>query len=314
MGRTWRDTSANPDPSSVWKGLQNITGLWRTQGLQTSFTAGLNTHITGPPASQSTSTPPPTTPLFTPPSPTLLLSEAAPALQILEEEVSQMFRRQKVMKAPGPDGVSHSCLKVGGLCSQHGTALHPAPPRHPRNVRQDAVCGLQLGVQNHRTRYPPPEAHPAHGACLHLSVDHQLPDQQETAGEAVNHHVRHPDNQHWRPLRVLYSPHCSSLYTNDCSSGDPFLKLVKYADGTTLIGLIRDDDETAYRQEVERLVNWCSQNHLEPNPLKTVELTVDFRRDPSVLPPLTILSNAIPTTDTFKFLGSTISRDLKWTT
>nr|XP_049610272.1 uncharacterized protein LOC125988694 isoform X2 [Syngnathus scovelli] len=94
----------------------------------------------------------------------------------------------------------------------------------------------------------------------------------------------------------------------------PFLKLVKYADGTTLIGLIRNGNETAYGQEVERLVYWCSQHHLELNPLMTVELTVDFRRVPLLLPPLTILSNAIPTTDTFKFLGSTISRDLKWTT
>ncbi|XP_061136958.1 uncharacterized protein LOC133155558 isoform X3 [Syngnathus typhle] len=84
-------------------------------------------------------------------------------------------------------------------------------------------------------------------------------------------------------------------------------------DDTTLIGLIQDGDETAYRQEVERLVHWCSQNHLELNPLKTVEMTVDFRRDPSTLLPLTIRSNTILSTDTFKVLGTTISRDLKWT-
>ncbi|KAM9816601.1 uncharacterized protein ACBT44_010845 [Syngnathus typhle] len=82
---------------------------------------------------------------------------------------------------------------------------------------------------------------------------------------------------------------------------------------TPLIGLIQDGDETAYRQEVERLVHWCSQNHLELNPLKTVEMTLDFRRDPSPLLPLTIRSNTILSTDTFKFLGTTISRDLKWT-
>ncbi|KAM9816603.1 uncharacterized protein ACBT44_010847 [Syngnathus typhle] len=42
-------------------------------------------------------------------------------------------------------------------------------------------------------------------------------------------------------------------------------------------------------------------------------MTVDFRRDPSPLLPLTIRSNTILSTDTFKFLGTTISRDLKWT-
>ncbi|KAM9807350.1 uncharacterized protein ACBT44_014334 [Syngnathus typhle] len=220
-----------------------------------------------------------------------------------------MIRRQKVRKAPGPDGASPSCLKVcaeqlvptfarifncslelcevplcfksstilpvakqpaitvclpgkqvGGRCGQHGTALHPALPEHPRNICQDPVCGLQLGVQHHRSRHPPTEAHPARGACLHLSV-----------------------------------------------------KLLKYTDDTTLIGLIQEGDETAYRQKVERLVHCCSQNHLEINPLKTVEMTVVFRRDPSPLSALTIRSNTILSTDTFKFLGTTISWDLKWT-
>ncbi|KAM9793632.1 uncharacterized protein ACBT44_018006 [Syngnathus typhle] len=90
-------------------------------------------------------------------------------------------------------------------------------------------------------------------------------------------------------------------------------RILKYADDTTLIGLIQDGDETAYRQEVDRLVHWCSQNHLELNPLKTVEMTVDFRRDPSPPLPLTIRRNTILSTDTFKLLGTTISRDLKWT-
>ncbi len=34
-----------------------------------------------------------------------------------------------------------------------------------------------------------------------------------------------------------------SLYTNDCTSGDHSVKLLKYADDTTVIGLIRDGDE-----------------------------------------------------------------------
>ncbi|XP_068507522.1 uncharacterized protein [Syngnathus scovelli] len=125
-----RHLSANPDPSTVWKGLQSITGFKKRtpRPVESPRLADqLNrfycrfdrsSHTTGPPAAQSTQStysPPPTTALSTPPSPwspTLSLAEAAPALQIREEEVRQMFRRQKIRKAPGPDGVSPSCLKV----------------------------------------------------------------------------------------------------------------------------------------------------------------------------------------------------------
>ncbi len=47
---------------------------------------------------------------------------------------------------------------------------------------------------------------------------------------------------------------------------------------TTLIGLIQDGDESAYRQEDKELAVWCSLNILELNMLKTVEMIVDFRR------------------------------------
>ncbi|KAK3548324.1 hypothetical protein QTP70_010182 [Hemibagrus guttatus] len=62
--------------------------------------------------------------------------------------------------------------------------------------------------------------------------------------------------------------------------------LLKFADNTTVIGLIQDGDESAYRQEVEQLAAWCSLNHLELNTLKTVEMIVDFRRNTPALPPL----------------------------
>ncbi|KAL0164970.1 hypothetical protein M9458_040723, partial [Cirrhinus mrigala] len=82
------------------------------------------------------------------------------------------------------------------------------------------------------------------------------------------------------PQGCVLSPLLFSPYTNDCTSKDPSVKLLKFADDTTVIGLIRDGDESAYRQEVKELAVWCSHNNLELNKLKTVEMIVDFRRNP----------------------------------
>ncbi len=64
--------------------------------------------------------------------------------------------------------------------------------------------------------------------------------------------------------------------------------IVKFADDTTVIGLITDNDETAYRKEVSTLTKWCQENHLSLNIDKTKELVVDYRRQSREHTPITI--------------------------
>jgi hypothetical protein len=54
---------------------------------------------------------------------------------------------------------------------------------------------------------------------------------------------------------------------------DPSLRLL-----TTAVGLITDNDETAYRVEVRELAVWCQDNNLSLNVSKTKELIVDNRK------------------------------------
>ncbi|KAK3557065.1 hypothetical protein QTP70_024451, partial [Hemibagrus guttatus] len=49
------------------------------------------------------------------------------------------------------------------------------------------------------------------------------------------------------PQGCVLSPLLFSLYTNGCTSGHQSVKLLKFADDTTLIGLISDGNESAYR-------------------------------------------------------------------
>ncbi len=102
------------------------------------------------------------------------------------------------------------------------------------------------------------------------------------------------------PQGCVLSSLVFSLYTNDCTSKDPSVKLLKFSDNTTLICLIQDGDEFAYRQEVKELAVCCSLNNLELNTLKTVEMSMDFRRNPPALPPLTIMNSTVTTVESFR--------------
>eukprot|EP00745_Piridium_sociabile_P031051 TRINITY_DN5146_c0_g1_i3.p1 TRINITY_DN5146_c0_g1~~TRINITY_DN5146_c0_g1_i3.p1 ORF type:complete len:151 (+),score=30.22 TRINITY_DN5146_c0_g1_i3:38-490(+) len=87
--------------------------------------------------------------------------------------------------------------------------------------------------------------------------------------------------------------------------------MVKFADETTLEGLITTD-ESNYRDEVLRLVKWCDHNNLELNVSKTKEMILDFRKTKADTIPLLIKDKQVDVVSEFKCLGLVISDDLKW--
>ena len=77
---------------------------------------------------------------------------------------------------------------------------------------------------------------------------------------------------------------------------------------TTVVRLITNNDETAYRE-----AEWCQENNLSLN-VKTKELIVDFRKKQREHIPINIDRPAVEKVESFKFLGVYVTDNLKWST
>ncbi len=88
------------------------------------------------------------------------------------------------------------------------------------------ICSVRTGIM---AEYP--EMSTSQGTYVRI----------EQTSEAIRETCRAGggrEDWNWEPL----------LYTNDCTSKDPSVELLKFADNTTLISLIQDGDESAYLQ------------------------------------------------------------------
>jgi hypothetical protein len=95
------------------------------------------------------------------------------------------------------------------------------------------------------------------------------------------------------PQGCVHSPLLYSLFTNDCVAMHTSNSIIKFADDTTVVGLITNNDETASREEVRALGVWCQENNLSLNVNKIKEMIMDFRKQQREHPPIHIKGTAV---------------------
>ncbi|KAI4888037.1 hypothetical protein NFI96_004468 [Prochilodus magdalenae] len=114
------------------------------------------------------------------------------------------------------------------------------------------------------------------------------------------------------PQGCVLSPLLFTLPTHDCAAMHSSNHIIKFVDDMTVVGLINKNDESAYREEVQRLTDWCRTNNLSLNVDKTKDMVVDFRRTRRDHSPLHIDGSTVEIVKSTKFLGVHLAEDLTW--
>ena len=106
------------------------------------------------------------------------------------------------------------------------------------------------------------------------------------------------------PQGCVFRPHCRTCSLMTAPTPLSLLMTQQW------YGLITDNDETAYREEVRDLTMWCKDNNLSLNVIKTKEMIVDYRKKKTEHTSILIDGTVVEQVESFKFLGVHITNKL----
>ena len=113
------------------------------------------------------------------------------------------------------------------------------------------------------------------------------------------------------PQGCVLSPALFTIYTDGHRGSEKDTIIIKYADDTALVGLMRPGTDGAFARAVAQYAAQCDADNLSLNAKKTKKLVVDFRKSAVVLPPIMIKSEPIERVSQYKYLGTVVQEDLK---
>ena len=115
------------------------------------------------------------------------------------------------------------------------------------------------------------------------------------------------------PQGTVLSPVLFSIYTNDCQSQSANTPIIKYADDTSITGLIqKQEDLLNYFSAISNFVDWCERHFLQLNVKKTKEIIFDFRLKQNNHETVSIGNEEVERVNNYKYLGIIFDESLNW--
>ena len=117
------------------------------------------------------------------------------------------------------------------------------------------------------------------------------------------------------PQGCVLSPVLFSIYTNEMTCNNEILTLIKFADDMALTARLKDESSLSqYFDFICTLVKWFNDSYLKLNVKKTKEICFEQHRvkDPALLRPVKIDSENVEQVDSFKYLGTVLDKNFKF--
>ena len=111
------------------------------------------------------------------------------------------------------------------------------------------------------------------------------------------------------PQGCVLSPLLFILYTNACQSTYEIRAIIKYADDSVIVSLLKGG-ESSHGPIVDDFVAWCEESYLLLNTAKTKDMLIDFRKSPQQNCLTSIKGQTIECVQSYKYLGTTIDSKL----